>query len=102
MMMSWKIVDYCDDKKGYIRVLDAADKTVCNIFPFAAVGGVGIDKARENARKIVNADQLWDALQGLMDWCAEGCPDGGNYAMTEAKAAIKMVRIEPTDTGSVT
>lgn len=98
----WKINDYCTDTRGYIRLTDDVGKTVCDIFPFGVVGGIGLEKARENARKIVNADQLWDALQGLMDWCAEGCPDGGRYAMTEAAAAIKMIRVEPTDTGSVT
>lgn len=99
--MTWKINDYCNDKKGYIRVTDSDGKTVCDIFPFGAIGGIGLEKARENARKIANAEQLWDALQGLMAWCEEGCPDGGRYAITEATAAIKMIRMEPTDTGSV-
>jgi len=97
--MTWKINDYCNDKKGYIRLIDDDGKTVCDIFPFGAVGGIGLEKARENARKIVNADQLWDALQGLVDWCSEGCPDGACYSLTEAKAALKMIRVEPTDTG---
>jgi hypothetical protein len=90
--MAWKINDYCTDKRGYIRITDDDLMTVCDIFPFAGIGGQGLDKARENARKIANSEQLWDALQGLMDWCAEGCPDGGRYALTEADAAIKMIR----------
>jgi hypothetical protein len=92
--MAMKILDYADDKRGYIRIVDG-DKTVCDIFPFAAVGGVGVEQARENARMIVNAAQLWDALQGLKSWCEEGCPDGGRYAMVEAEAALKAIRIEP-------
>lgn len=100
--MPWKINDFCNDVRGYIRVVDEHSNTICDIFPFAGVGGVGLDKARENARKIVNAEQLWDALQGLKDWCAEGCPEGGRYALTEADATLKMIRLEPTDTGSVT
>lgn len=92
--MTWKINDYTNDRKGYIRVTDADGNTVCDIFPFAGIGSAGLERARENARKIVNADQLWDALQGLMDWCQEGCPEGGRYALTEAEAALKAIRLE--------
>lgn len=91
----WKIDDYCDDKKGYIRITDDSRMTVCEIFPFAGVGGVGREAALANARKIINAEQLWDALQGLKDWCAEGCPDGGRYALIEADAALKMISPVP-------
>lgn len=91
----WKINDFSNDKKGYIRITDGDLNTVCDIFPFAGIGGVGREAALANARKIVNSDQLWDALQGLRDWCAEGCPDGGRYALTEAEAALKMIRLEP-------
>ena len=88
----WKINDYCDEKKGYISITDTDGAAICQIFPFAGSGGVGVDQARENARKIANVEQLWDALQGLRDWCIEGCPDGGRYAITEAEAAMKMIR----------
>lgn len=40
---------------------------------------------RETAEKI---DTLRDALSGLIDWCDEGCPDGGRYALVEARTAI--------------
>lgn len=38
------------------------------------------------------SDQLHDALQGLKDWCEEGCPEGGRYALVEAAAALKNIR----------
>lgn len=92
-MSDLKIMDYASDKRGYIRVIDG-DVTVCDIFPFAEVGGVGIERARENARKIVNADRTLDALQGLIEWCEEGCPEGGRYALEEAWAAFKATHIK--------
>lgn len=53
--------------------------------------------ARDDAIFIVQAansyDQLFDALQGLVDWCNEGCPEGGAYAMIEARAALKSLRV---------
>jgi len=37
--------------------------------------------------------RLWDALSGLVDWCQEGCPEGGAYALTEARAALSNIRL---------
>jgi hypothetical protein len=34
---------------------------------------------------------LRDALTGLLDWIAEDCPDGGKYAIIEARAALARV-----------
>jgi hypothetical protein len=93
--MSWKIKDNTENGRGYLRLVDQDGLTVCDIFPFAGVGGAGLDKARENARKMIHADQLWDALQGLKDWCEEGCPEGGRHALVEAEAALKAIRVEP-------
>jgi len=90
-MTAWKINDYTTGTKGYIRITDTAGNTVADMFPFAGIGGVGVDAARANARKIVNSSQLFDALSGLMDWVKEGCPDGGRYALTEAEAAVKNI-----------
>jgi hypothetical protein len=87
----WTINDYADDKRGYIRITDG-DLTICDIFPFAFTGGVGREAARENARKIVNADQLYDALKQLIDYVIDGCPDGSYIAVIEAKAALSNIR----------
>lgn len=89
--MPWKINDYTTGIKGYIRITDATGNTVADMFPFAGIGGVGVDVARENARKIVNSEQLFDALNGLLAWVKEDCPDGGRYAVTEAEAALKNI-----------
>lgn len=90
--MTWKIFDSADEKKGYIHIASDDGGAICDIFPFAGVGGVGRDAALVNARKIVNAGQLHDALSGLLDWVKEGCPDGGRYAVTEAEAALANIR----------
>jgi hypothetical protein len=34
--------------------------------------------------------RLSDALAGLIDWCEEGCPDGGMFALIEARAALEQ------------
>lgn len=94
-MTNWKIVEQGDPKRAYISIVDEDGGAICQIFPFAGKGGVGLEKARENARKIVNADQLWDALNDLVDWCEEGCPHGGTSTLIEACAALKMIRLEP-------
>lgn len=41
-------------------------------------------------------DRLRDALKGLIDWCEEGCPEGGSYALVEARMAL--ANITPVDT----
>lgn len=38
-------------------------------------------------------DQMHDALSGLLDWVKEGCPEGGGYAVVEAEAALKGLRV---------
>jgi hypothetical protein len=39
-------------------------------------------------------EQLRDALQQLVDWAKDGCPeDGYGYCMTEAQAALKGLSI---------
>ena len=94
-MTDWKMVDHTSSSKGYIKITDGNGGNVCDIFPFGAVGGLGLEKARENARKIVNADQLYDALIDMIAWCEEGCPEGSYGTLSEAKAAIKMILVEP-------
>ena len=91
--MTWKIEDYADDRKGYLCIVDENGGAICQLFPFAGKGGIGIKKARENAKKIVNADQLWDALVDMVAWCEEGCPEGSYGTLTEAKAALKMINV---------
>jgi len=34
------------------------------------------------------SDRIYDALSGLVDWCKEGCPDGGAFALQEAQEAL--------------
>lgn len=49
---------------------------------------------RAEARAALEAggvDQLRDALAGLIDWCKEGCPDGGAFALVEARAALSGI-----------
>jgi len=53
--------------------------------------------------KCDRCDLLHDALQQLVDYVKDGCPDDGRYyVMTEAQAALKDIKlVPPTDTGSV-
>ena len=92
--MGWKINDCCGTGKGYIRITDERGGTVADIFPFGAAGGIGYDAAMANARTIASAPQMADALRGLLDWVEEGCPEGGGYAVTEAKAALATLRVQ--------
>ena len=39
-----------------------------------------------------DSERLWDALRGLLDYVEEGCPAGGYYAVTEAKAALVGIK----------
>lgn len=87
----WAIKDYTDEKKGYIRVCEG-ESTVCDIFPFAGIGGVGRQRALENARKMVHAEQMQEALQQLLDYVTDGCPEGSYIAVVEAKAALSNIR----------
>lgn len=91
--MKYKIQDHTSDGKGFLRITDDAGASVCDLFPFGKKGGVGLTSARENAAKIVSALWTYDALQGLIDWVDEGCPEGGHYALHEAKEAIKRARL---------
>lgn len=90
--MGWKVEDFASDKQGYIGVRTESGGKVCDIFPFAGIGGLGVAECRENARKIVNAEQLYDALKGLLDWVKEDCAEGGAYAMVEAEAALRNIK----------
>lgn len=46
-------------------------------------------------------DRLRDALQQLVDYVKDGCPDDGRYyVMTEAQAALKGIRVIPDPVGS--
>lgn len=90
----WTIKDYSDDKKGYISIVDG-DLTICQIFPFAGVGGVGREAALENARTIASAQDVYDALKQLVDYLIDGCPEGSYIAVTEAKAALANIRPLP-------
>ena len=50
----WKINDYIDDgKNGYIHISGPNGERIADIFPFAGVGGVGPETARQNARLMV-------------------------------------------------
>lgn len=43
-------------------------------------------------------DRLHDALQQLVDYVKDGCPDdGGYYVMTEAQAALKGISVVPAE-----
>ena len=49
----WTIEDHADDKRGYIGIRGPHGEKIADIFPFAGVGGVGIEAARANAALIV-------------------------------------------------
>lgn len=52
----WTINDYINnEKKGYIHISGPNGEKIADIFPFAGVGGVGPEAARENARALVAA-----------------------------------------------
>lgn len=60
----WKIVDEVrEETHGYIGVRGPNDEKIADIFPFAAVGGVGVEAARANARLIAMAVDR-QAVQG--------------------------------------
>jgi hypothetical protein len=41
-------------------------------------------------------DRLRDALQQMVDWVKDGCPDDGrNFVMTEAQASLKNIVLLP-------
>lgn len=50
----WKVVDAVSETKGYIRIEGPNGEKIADIFPFAGVGGVGIEAARQNATLIVS------------------------------------------------
>jgi hypothetical protein len=55
--------------------------------------------APEDAQKMQeHSDRLHDALQQLVDWVKDGCPeDGYSYCMTEAQAALKGLSVTSGD-----
>ncbi len=60
-------------------------------------GNSGWSLCREAADEIerlrIQDAQLRDALQGIIDWSREGCPDGGTYALLEARAALANIAL---------
>ncbi len=53
----WKIIDSIneDETKGFIHIAGANGEKVCDIFPFAGVGGIGVIAARKVASIIIEA-----------------------------------------------
>lgn len=41
-------------------------------------------------------EHLQDALQQIVDYVIDGCPEGSYIAVIEAKAALANIRIVPT------
>jgi hypothetical protein len=57
----WKIIDETSDERhGYIAIRGPNDEKIADIFPFAGVGGVGVEAARANARLIAMAVERKD------------------------------------------
>lgn len=52
----------------------------------------------EARRAATDVIRLRDALQGVVDWCSEGCPDGGAYSLVEARAALAGLTLVKADT----
>jgi hypothetical protein len=50
----WKVVDHASARKGYLVIEGPNGEKIAEVFPFAGVGGVGIEEARDNARLIVS------------------------------------------------
>lgn len=51
----WKVVDcIANDHRGYLTIQGPNGEKVADIFPFAGVGGVGLEQARMNAALIVS------------------------------------------------
>jgi hypothetical protein len=42
---------------------------------------------------LAQRDQLHDALQQLVDYVIDGCPEGSYIAVIEAKAALANIRV---------
>lgn len=91
-MGEWKVGDkFHNQLNGYAITSDDA------LLAVATYRG-GTEPARMAAEKIVKAvnnhDRLCEALQQLVDYVKDGCPDDGRYyVMTEAQAALKGIRI---------
>ena len=52
----WKVIDHSNESRGgYIEVRGANDESICQLFPLAGKGGVGVEAARRIARAIVDA-----------------------------------------------
>lgn len=51
----WKIIDsITNDRRGYLTIRGPNGEKIADIFPFAEIGGVGLEQARDNARLIVS------------------------------------------------
>lgn len=53
----WRIVDSLNERKGtgYIHIQGPNGEKICDIFPYAGVGGLGLEAARAVAEMIVSA-----------------------------------------------
>jgi hypothetical protein len=50
----WNIIDHTDPKKGgYIEIRGAHDESICQLFPHAGRGGIGVTAALRIADAIV-------------------------------------------------
>jgi len=71
----WKVVDSTSDKKGYIHIQGPNGEKIADIFPFAGVGGVGVEQARENAAFIVRSRNGGDTSLQLLHGQQEPAPN---------------------------
>lgn len=69
-----------------VELSSKADRAVC------IRRGYGCLLSRDLRQSAEEIDRLRDALRGLVDWCEEKSPDGGRYALLEAKEALANIR----------
>jgi hypothetical protein len=51
----WRVVDHTHSKHGgYIEIRGANDESICQMFPHAGRGGIGVENARRIAQAIVS------------------------------------------------
>ncbi len=56
----WSMVDSINhtERHGYIHIKAADGTKVCDIFPFAGTGGIGVHAARATAKFIIEIREL--------------------------------------------